>query len=267
MRLRTCAHHTTRHACSLVGTTHSASATCCSRSGWRPRPARCVRACMYRCIASRTHGRARSRRMSCAQHTGRRRSLAAGYGTRSTTAPGTARRTCATAGARACSRCARVQAHGASRMGCVSAALGGLQPPRCAARRVPLLYNGHDRPGIAFSAPRTLRCAVGLLCAGWLLTIRASGALRPTEAAADCCGPAELHICVAESLRLTDQRDDHNHTQVLHDPPVGHRLRPSRARRGLPCRAVPCPFVRMRRCDSRARSGNAAAALDRQCDR
>jgi UDP-galactose transporter B1 len=37
--------------------------------------------------------------------------------------------------------------------------------------------------------------------------------------------------------------------------------------RAVPCRAVPCPFVRMRRCDSRARSGNAAAALDRQCDR
>ncbi len=37
---------------------------------------------------------------------------------------------------------------------------------------------------------------------------------------------AELRICVAESFRLTDQRDDHNHTQVLHDPPVGHRLRP-----------------------------------------
>ena len=72
----------------------------------------------------------------------------------------------ATAGARACSRCARVQAHGASRMGCVSAALGGLQPPRCAARRGPLLYNGHDRPGIAFSAPQTLRCAVGSAPAG-----------------------------------------------------------------------------------------------------
>jgi UDP-galactose transporter B1 len=37
--------------------------------------------------------------------------------------------------------------------------------------------------------------------------------------------------------------------------------------RAVPCRAVPCPFARMRRCDSRARSGNAAAALDRQCDR
>ena len=158
----------------------------------------------------------------------------------------------ATAGARACSRCARVQAHGASRMGCVSAALGGLQPPRCAARRDPLLYNGHDRPGIAFSAPQTLRCAVGSAPAG-CTRFAASGALPPlptdgpTGAEGDGLRWAELHICVAESLRLTDQRDDHNHTQVLHDPPVGHRLRPSRARRAVPCRAVPiCSHAPMR---------------------